>query len=105
MFKNKISILILFLALSVAVSGCSINVNTGDSNTDGNGGMFASVNKGESWSLKTLIPTTSGKPKSLAGVDVNTLRFDPSDNKALYLGSQDNGLFYTYDGGKNLIIP
>src|SRR3989344_1884006 len=104
MFKNKISILILFLALSVAVSGCSINVNTGDSNTDGNGGMFASVNKGESWSLKTLIPTTSGKPKSLAGVDVNTLRFDPSDNKALYLGSQDNGLFYTYDGGNNWII-
>ena len=101
MLKNKISISVLLIALSVAVSGCAIKVNTGDGNSDSDGGMFVSANKGDSWSQKVLIPTTSGEPKSLGGVDVNALRFDPSDNKAIYLGSNDNGLFYTYDGGSN----
>lgn len=101
MLKNKISVSILFLALSVAVSGCSIKFNTGATEAADNGGIFASANKGDSWNAKNLIPTTTGKPKSLGGVNVNVLKFDPSDNKAIYSGSQDNGLFYTYDGGNN----
>lgn len=100
MSKNKIFFPILLLALSLTLSGC-ISVNTGEKNNSDTGGVFVSSNKGELWAQKVLIPTNTGKPKTLAGVDVNALVFDPSDSKAIYLASSNNGLFYTYDGGDN----
>lgn len=104
MFKNKIFISTLLVGLTFTLAGCSVKVNTGASSTSDNGGMYVSSNKGDSWNPKVLVPTTSGKPRSLSGVDVNVLKFDPSDNKALYMGGLDNGLFYTYDGGNSWSI-
>lgn len=63
--------------------------------------MFASANKGDTWVQKVLIPSNTGKPKSISNLDVVSLIIDPSDSKAFYFGSPENGLYYTYDKGEN----
>ena len=99
---KNIFALILILLLILTLPACSINFNTGGQTSPTNdGGVYKSLNKGASWQQKALIPTTSGKPRSIAGINVLTLALDPSDNQAVYLGSLENGLFYSYDGAEN----
>lgn len=96
---KKTSLIVSVLALSVALSGCTINLGFGGSNKGPDGGMYKTVNKGESWQPKSLIPTNSGHPGSISSFDAQSLAMDPSDTKAVYYGTLENGLFYTYDGG------
>lgn len=65
------------------------------------GGVFKTVNKGQTWSQKNLIPTNTGKPRTLASGNYSVLEIDPNDHNAIYYGAVGNGLFYTYDGGNN----
>lgn len=95
MFK-KISLLIVITIIAVATSGCSISLKSSDSGAI-DGGLYVSVNKGDQWKQKTAIPTISGSPKTMASLNVNFLIMDPGDRKAIYFGSVENGLFYTYD--------
>ena len=96
--KSKFILIILFL--SFILSGCSISFNGGDA--EGNiRGVFRSNDKGNGWLQKVLIPTVSGNPKSIGGLSVNALTIDPNDYKAIYIGTQDNGLFYSYDRAEN----
>ena len=105
MRKVEIIISILFLvSLPLLLSGC-ITVKTGgggSANTSNiNGGIFKTTDKGTTWRQKVLIPTTSGKPGNIAGLDAASLVIDPSDEKTIYFGSVSSGLFYTNDGGDN----
>lgn len=97
--KNFYLSLILFVTLFL-VSGCTLSFNTGQ-NTEGvvDGGVYKSINDGTTWLQKTLISTTAGKPKTFAMLDIISLAMDPSDEKAIYAGSINNGLYYTYDSG------
>ncbi|MBU4375176.1 hypothetical protein KKH38_01595 [Patescibacteria group bacterium] len=93
---NKIKITILLIALCALVSGC-ITLQT-DSKSGGNdGGVFRTGDKGSSWQQAVLIPTASGKPGSIGPLNTASLVMDPNDSKAIYFGSFDNGLFYSYD--------
>ena len=56
---------------------------------------------GNTWTQRVLVPTTSGKPKSFASINVASFAMDPSDKGALYFGSVVNSLVYTYDGASN----
>jgi len=87
--------LILPIILSLALAGC-----LGGSSGSGPdiGGVFKSINKGLVWQPVGAILTTSGQA-NLSEVNVNTLVMDPNDANTFYLGSRDNGLFYTYDQG------
>ncbi len=96
MQKFKFSILLLIISV-FALSGCSISLKSDSSGS--NGGVYFTNNKGDNWQRKVLIPTTSGSPKSIAGLDVSSIAIDPSDHKAIYFGSVSNGLFYSYDQG------
>jgi len=69
--------------------------------TANDGGVFKSVNKGEAWAQKVAVPTVTGQKAYIAGVDVIALAIDPQDNKAIYAGTLQNGLFYTLDGGES----
>ena len=104
MFKNKFSKLLLLLPLfALALSGCTLSFNTGVGNGAGSasdGGIFKSLNKGANWTQKALIQTV-GARRSFVGADIISLAMDPSDNKALYAGSFDNGLLYSYDGAES----
>jgi photosystem II stability/assembly factor-like uncharacterized protein len=96
--KKFCFILGLCSILLLTGAGC-IQIQTGASGTAA--GVFKSVDRGTNWEQKVLIPTTTGRPQSIGGIDVLTLVFDPQDNRALYLGSKGSGLFYTYDGGES----
>jgi len=95
--KKYILLSIIILTLFVA-TGCTIRFGSGDRNI---GGVFKTIDRGDNWVSANLIPTTTGQPQSIISVDANILALDPSDNKALYLGSTEKGLFYTYDGAAN----
>ncbi|MDO9399310.1 MAG: hypothetical protein Q7T79_01300, partial [bacterium] len=98
MIKKFIKISFLGLIICLITSGCSISFGT-ESNKEGvDGGVFRSINKGDTWLQQTAVPTVSGQPKSFSMIDASSLIMDPSDNKAIYFGSVDNGLFYSYDG-------
>ncbi|MFH1522429.1 MAG: hypothetical protein ABIE43_01260 [Patescibacteria group bacterium] len=98
--KNKLLFFIISMLVIFAMSGCSISFKKGDGGgTDG--GVYVTVDKGNIWQHKILIPTISGRPKDIAMLNANSLAMDPSDEKAIYFGSVDNGLFYTYDSAQN----
>lgn len=64
------------------------------------GGVFRSVDKGVSWQQKSALATT-GQPRSFGGLNVTEIAFDPSDRKAIYAGTEDQGLFFSYDGAES----
>ena len=101
MFKSKFLKLILLLPLTALIlSGCTIGFDTGagdDAKNATDGGVYKSLNKGANWEQKVLIQSVI-RPKNFAGINIISLALDPSDNKAIYAGSLDNGLFYSYDG-------
>src|SRR3989339_546867 len=97
---KKISFLFLLISILFVTSGCvSVKSTKDTSNVDG--GIFKTFNKGDTWQQKVLIPTTSGKPGSFAGMSVSSMIIDPSDEKAVYFGSEANGLLYSYNGGQD----
>ncbi|MEK7203282.1 MAG: hypothetical protein AAB653_03125 [Patescibacteria group bacterium] len=97
MIKKYGKILLLSLIIIFTTSGCSINFGVDNAGKGIDGGIFRSANKGDTWLQKTFIPTVSGQPKSFSMIDASSLAVDPNDNKAIYFGSVDNGLFYSYD--------
>jgi len=99
MFKNKLRFSLLVIAI-LLISGCSISFKTKNSNLN-DAGVYKTKTKGDKWAQMVLIPTVSGRPKNIGGINVNVLVMDPSDNKTIYWGSEDNGLFYTYDGARS----
>lgn len=96
-----------FFQRSLLMSGALILLGVGCiqfSGTAGNtgldGGIFKSVNKGETWTQTSAIATAEG-PKTLGGQDITALAQDPSDPKVLYAGTSGQGLFFTLDGAKS----
>lgn len=62
------------------------------------GGVYKTIDKAEHWEQKVALLSIDGG-KSIAGVDVLSLVFDPQDSQTLYLGTKKNGLFVSYNGG------
>lgn len=99
--KTKFSVLILFMLTIITLSGCSIQLSGSSNSVNGgnDGGIFRSSNKGDLWTQKVLIPTVNGQPSNFGSFDAYSFAVDPSDRKALYLGTIGHGLLYSYDGG------
>ena len=101
MYKKYISIknyLLILAIILLTTSGCTIKFGSSDRDI---GGVFKTTDRGDNWANLSLIPTTTGAPQSIVRINSNALTLDPGDNQALYLGSVENGLFYTYDGANN----
>ncbi|MFA6409962.1 MAG: YCF48-related protein [Candidatus Buchananbacteria bacterium] len=86
---------IIFLA-AILTTGCSIQLGTAKKVSTA--GIFKSFDKGNTWTQKNLF-LFSGGVGNIAGLNVVNLTFDPQDNRAIYLASDAQGLFYTYDAG------
>jgi len=95
MFKSKILFLFILAVSVVMMSGCTIGFKGGGITTDG--GVYFSQKRGDTWQQRAAIPTTSGRAQSINLLNCYSLAMDPSDRQALYFGSIDNGLFYTYN--------
>lgn len=100
--RSKYLLASILIVLPFLGAGC-IQFNSGSSGTDG--GVFKSADAGVNWKQKTLIPTVSGAPRSFASANVLTLAQDPADHLAIYAGTRENGMFYTYDGGEAWYQP
>ncbi len=62
-------------------------------------GIFRSNDAVETWQQKNVLLTAQGV-KSLATAKVYKIYTDPSDAKALYMGTRGQGLYYSYDSGE-----
>lgn len=95
--SKSILFILLVICLSLFISSCTINFKGADGATDG--GLYVSRLKGDTWNQKVLVPTITGRPLSIHAFSANSLVMDPSDNNAIYFGSVENGLFYSYNSG------
>ncbi|MCX6785537.1 MAG: hypothetical protein NTZ18_01635 [Candidatus Komeilibacteria bacterium] len=94
--KNKFLIPALFSLMVLALSGCIINLKTSNAS---DGGIFKSADLGDHWAQITSVYHVGDVAYSFASYDATALVMDPTDNKAIYFGTADQGLFYTYNGG------
>ncbi len=91
---------IFFVLLTMGLSGClPATQKKPESRPDG--GLFVSVDNGETWQQKSLILSLDGNPRSFANADGVSLALDPNDPDAVYFGSVNLGLLYSYDSGKS----
>ena len=68
------------------------------------GGIFKSVDRGQNWQQSVAIPTPAGVA-NFGGASVTILAVDPQDNLAIYVGTRESGMFYSYDGGESWRQP
>ncbi len=97
---QKIIVLSCAIFVSLTLSACTINLGFGGKTTGPDGGVYKTTNRGEIWQQKSLIPTTSGKPNVINNLDATFIASDPGDPKALYFGSIENGIFFSYDAAE-----
>jgi photosystem II stability/assembly factor-like uncharacterized protein len=89
--------LIPFLAAGLVLMGPGCISFGGTSSGGTDGGVFKSTDKAENWQQKVAVAAT--KPSAISNVNVVNIVFDPGDSRTIYLGTAENGLFYTTDGG------
>lgn len=94
---SKSKLFVILSAVALLGAGC-ISVGRGPTGNDG--GVFKSINRGEEWQHTVAVPTPSGV-KNFAAANVRTLAIDPQDNLAIYAGTAENGLLYSFDGGQS----
>jgi photosystem II stability/assembly factor-like uncharacterized protein len=95
MLKNKLLALLILSLFFLA--GCSVSLSGSGGGKDG--GFFKTSNKGDVWTQKVSVPAL-GQAQAINNVNVMAMEMDPSDRKAIYLGTFEDGLFYTYDQGE-----
>ncbi len=97
--KRKIfSLIILSLSL-IFLGGCSFGFGSNKGNLP-DAGVYKSVDYGKHWRQIAAVPTISGHPASIGRVGVLCMTLDPEDHNTIYLGTERNGIYYTYDGGQ-----
>lgn len=100
--RQKHFVFLALLALPLLGQQC-IRFGGGSSGTDG--GVYKSVNNGGEWKQKSAIPTVTGSPRTFGSANIVMLAQDPADRLALYAGTRESGMLYTYDGGETWRQP
>lgn len=91
--------LLLLLILPFLLSGC-LGINEDKANSPGNyGGIFRSDNLGGTWEHITKLYTVGGQEMNFSATNITNMSFDPLDDSAIYIGTQNNGLFFSYNYG------
>ena len=86
------------LLLLVGGAGCfSLTGNSGG--TSGPAGVFVSQDRGANWVPISAVPTTGGV-KNAIDASVYRLIGDPLDSHTLYWLSREQGLFFSYNDGR-----
>ncbi len=94
----------LFLAALSLMGAQCIRIGTGGG-AGVDGGVFKTANAGDEWARKVAVPSVTGSPRSIAGVNVLAMTMDPQDRLAVVVGTRENGLLYTFDGGETWNQP
>lgn len=97
MKKNHTLFLGLFLfALPLFGIGC-LNIST---NPVKDGGVFRSVDFGETWEQKVFVRQEKKKVITIAKVNPLSITFHPKESSTIFLGTESNGIFVSADGGE-----
>ncbi|MCD4760330.1 hypothetical protein K8R42_00345, partial [bacterium] len=102
MTKNKIfngvlkqKLLTLILILPLFLAGC---INVQQKETAGvYGGVFRTGDLGETWQHTTEVYTVGGQAMNFTPSNIITMEFDPMYDPAIYVGTQHDGMFYSYN--------
>lgn len=86
-----------FSLLTFAGAGC-ISFSSNGLLGQSDGGIYKSADKADSFTQVTAIPSVSGQKLTFSATSIASLVQDPEDHNALYAGTTENGLLYTYDG-------
>lgn len=85
------ALIIIFLLF--VLTGC---ISFGEKNDYG--GVFKSADKGANFQQKVIVASPGPTSLSIGNENILTLEIDPQDHNAIYAGTLENGLFYSYDG-------
>ncbi|MBI5731864.1 MAG: hypothetical protein HY982_00710 [Candidatus Magasanikbacteria bacterium] len=69
------------------------------------GGVFKSIDRGETWAPKTQIFAVGGERKDFSRSAIGNLMLDPSDHNAIYAAGEGTGLLFSYNGGNGWQQP
>ena len=96
--KKNLLLFISFLLILPLIGGSCLEIKIRTGKADG--GVFKSVDKGETWEQKVFVRQIKKKKVETIGyVNVYKLRFDPQNSQTVYLASREDGLYVTYNGG------
>jgi photosystem II stability/assembly factor-like uncharacterized protein len=94
---------LLLIGFALVGQGC-IQFGGSGSTAGPDGGLWQTIDSGEIWNQLEALPSASGVG-SIGGINVSAMEIDPSDPSALYLGTEGNGMFYSYDSGSTWQRP
>lgn len=97
MWRKSLFLLLIALVL-VGTTGC-IKIKKDTPQTGNLGGVFYTSDRMETWGHRSLLMTPGEKAGTIGGANAYFIEFDPSDSNAMYLGTRENGLYYSYNGG------
>lgn len=94
-------IAVVLLPSVLLLTGCNLNPFASNTATPPPPpvGVYKSIDRGDTWAAKNVVLNTNNPPGllSLGATNVVTLILDPTDPSALYLGSDTQGMYYTYN--------
>lgn len=95
-------LIVTLSVLTLLGAGCISFSGGGSSGTDG--GVFKSIDRGQQWQQKSAVPGPQGVG-SFGGTNAVTFAIDPQDHLAIYAGTDEAGMFYSFDGAESWRRP
>jgi photosystem II stability/assembly factor-like uncharacterized protein len=103
MLRQTATSLLSFGAVALLTSGClGISINKKQKAAQQpDGFVFGSTDSGAIWKQSAVLLRPGANALSLANAAVTTLVVDPTDPNAMYAGTPDRGLLYSFTGGRD----
>jgi photosystem II stability/assembly factor-like uncharacterized protein len=98
--KQKLSFFVI-AAIAVTLSGCSLSGTGGKTGSlsvaGASGSILKSTDSGSTFASKVKIDDKAVLPAA----DILTLSFDPNNPSIIYVGTETNGIFRSWDGAEH----
>lgn len=99
--------MLVLLPALLGFSACGIRINLGGdggetatSVSGGNGGVFRSANRGETFEQRVFVEKIKKGDLTIGNTNILSLVFYPADSRVIYAGTRENGAFRTANGGE-----
>ncbi len=83
----------------LALFGAGCFTTTAKTTTSPDLGIWKTSDRGQTWVLKKALVDGPKVTAAMATVSVQSMNADPQDRSAIYVGTVENGLIYTLNGG------
>jgi len=97
-FNRLKKTLFLLIISMLFLSGCALKIGTSISN---NSGFYFSSDKGKQWVQKTELMNIGEGRAFFKNSKPTFLKVDPQDSQALYVGTMEDGIIYSFNKGKS----